>query len=46
MPVSEGLKNGLNKIREISSDIYHRYIPIIDDDTDISLHSLHQLWSS
>lgn len=36
MPVSEGLKNGLNKIREISSDIYHRYIPIIDDDTDIS----------
>lgn len=35
MPVSQGLKNGLNKIREISSDIYHRYIPIIDDDTDI-----------
>ena len=35
MPVSQGLKNGLNKIREISSDIYHRYIPIIEDDTDI-----------
>lgn len=35
MPVSQGLKTGLNKIREISSDIYHRYIPIIEDDTDI-----------
>ena len=32
----KGLKNSLNKIREISSDIYQKYIPIIDDDTDIS----------
>lgn len=36
MGVKTGLKNSLNKIREISSDIYHQYIPIIDDDTDIS----------
>lgn len=35
MPVSNGLKNSLNKIREISSEIYHQYIPVIDDDTDI-----------
>lgn len=35
MPVSQGLKNSLNKIREISSEIYHQYIPVIDDDTDI-----------
>ena len=35
MSVSQGLKNGLNKIREISSTIYHQYVPIIDDDTDI-----------
>lgn len=39
MPVSEGLKIGLNKIREISSDIYHRYIPVIEDDTDIGAFS-------
>ena len=32
----KGLKNSLNKIREISSDIYQKYIPIIDDNTDIS----------
>ena len=31
-----GLKNSLNQIREISSEIYTKYIPIIDDDTDIS----------
>lgn len=36
MPASEGLKNSLNAIREISSTIYHQYIPIIDDTTDIS----------
>lgn len=36
MPASKGLKQSLNKIREISSDIYHRYIPIITDDTSIS----------
>lgn len=31
-----GLKNSLNAIREISSEIYTKYIPIIDDDTDIA----------
>lgn len=36
MPVTQGLKNSLNRIRELSSEIYHQYIPIIDDDTDIS----------
>lgn len=35
MPVSNGLKNSLNRIRELSSEIYHQYIPIIDDNTDI-----------
>lgn len=35
MPVSNGLKTSLNAIREISSEIYHQYVPIIDDDTDI-----------
>lgn len=35
MPVSSGLKNSLNRMREISSEIYHQYIPIIEDDTDI-----------
>ena len=30
------LKQSLNAIREISSTIYHEYIPVIDDDTDIS----------
>ena len=36
MAVSDGLKNSLNAIREISSEIYHRYIPIITDETSIS----------
>ena len=36
MSVQEGLKQSLNAIREISSEIYHRYIPIIEDDTSIS----------
>ena len=36
MAISQGLKNSLNEIRQISSTIYHQYIPIIDDDTDIS----------
>lgn len=36
MPLSSGLKNSLNRIREISTDIYHQYIPILEDDTDIS----------
>ena len=35
MAISEGLKTSLNAIREISSEIYHQYVPIIDDDTDI-----------
>lgn len=34
--VAEGLKNSLNRMREISSEIYHQYIPIIDDNTSIS----------
>ena len=33
----KGLKNSLNKIRQVSSDIYHQYIPILEDDTDISV---------
>lgn len=36
MAISEGLKTGLNAIREISSEIYHRYVPIIEDDTSIA----------
>ena len=32
----DGLVTSLNAIREISSEIYHRYVPIIDDATDIS----------
>lgn len=35
MSIPSGLKNSLNAIREISSEIYSQYIPIIDDDTDI-----------
>lgn len=35
MHITEGLKTSLNAIREISSEIYHQYVPIIDDDTDI-----------
>ena len=35
MAVTEGLKNSLNAIREISSEIYHRYVPVIEDDTSI-----------
>lgn len=35
MPAS-GLVNSLNRIRELSSDIYHQYIPVITEDTDIS----------
>lgn len=31
-----GLKQSLNMLREISSDIYHMYVPVIDSDTDIS----------
>lgn len=32
----KGLVNSLNRIREISSEVYHQYIPIITEDTDIS----------
>lgn len=35
MPVPKGLKNSLNAIREISSEIYHQYVPVIEDDTNI-----------
>ena len=31
-----GLKMGLNEIRELSSPIYQKYVPVITDDTDIS----------
>ena len=31
-----GLKTSLNKLREVSSDIYFKYIPELDEDTDIS----------
>lgn len=34
--MNEGLKTSLNAIREISSEIYHRYVPIIDETTDIA----------
>lgn len=33
--MNEGLVTSLNAIREISSEIYHKYVPIIDADTDI-----------
>lgn len=33
---STGLVNSLNRIRELSSDIYHQYIPVLDSDSDIS----------
>ena len=33
---NNSLKQSLNAIREISSTIYHEYVPIIDDSTDIS----------
>ena len=32
----DGLVTSLNKLRELSSDLYHKYVPIIDDSTDIS----------
>ena len=34
--MNDGLVTSLNAIREISSEIYHRYVPIIDEATDIS----------
>lgn len=33
---NNALKQSLNAIREISSTIYHEYVPVIDDSTDIS----------
>ena len=39
MNPSEGLVTSLNQIREISSDIFHRYIPIIDSNTDIGRYA-------
>ena len=33
--MNEGLKTSLNKLRELSSELYHQYVPIIDDTTDI-----------
>ena len=34
--MNESLVTSLNAIREISSEIYHRYVPIIDENTDIA----------
>lgn len=34
--MNNALKTSLNALREISSEIYHKYVPIIDDSTDIS----------
>ena len=36
MSAPAGLVNSLNRIRELSSDIYHQYIPLLDENTDIS----------
>ena len=34
--MNNALKQSLNALRENSSEIYHKYVPIIDDTTDIS----------
>ena len=34
--MNNSLKESLNALREISSEIYHKYIPVIDDSTDIA----------
>lgn len=36
MALPKGLKNSLNAIQQLASPLYHQYIPILDDDTDIS----------
>ena len=36
---SEGLVTSLNQLREISSEIFHKYIPIIDESTDIGKYA-------
>ena len=33
--MNNSLKQSLNALREVSSEIYHKYVPIIDDNTDI-----------
>ena len=33
--MNNSLKTSLNALREVSSEIYHKYVPIIDDSTDI-----------
>lgn len=35
MAVPQGLITSLNKMREISSDIYHKYVPVVTETTDI-----------
>lgn len=40
MAIAQGLKDSLNAIREMSvkaGSVYHQYIPVIDDDTDIGV---------
>ena len=37
--MNNALKTSLNQLREISSDIFHKYVPIIDDSTDISAYA-------
>ena len=34
--MNNSLKQSLNMLREVSSSIYHEYVPVIDDATDIS----------
>lgn len=34
--MNNSLKQSLNALRELSSTIYHEYVPVIDDSTDIS----------
>ena len=34
--MNNALKTSLNQLREISSEIFQKYVPIIDDNTDIS----------
>ena len=34
--MNNALKQSLNALREVSSEIYHKYVPIIDENTDIS----------
>lgn len=35
MPLAEGLKTGLNQIRELTTPLYQQNVPIITDDMDI-----------